>query len=480
MINLIFLTFLIICTSVNGQVISLNSMNFQETMENSEYLLVKFYAPWCGHCRAMAEDYKRLASDHLDSAIKIAEVDATVETSLASEYKITGYPVLKWFINGTEYEYRGGRKYEDMASWVKRAAMQWYTPLYTKSDVDIFIGKIPPGGARVIANDLEGDLRPLTVIIPVLEYGLVKPSEIMLRWPSKTIRVYYRGRETDLVNGEHYCWPDICEWEWENDEKDGKVSDFIKIKSIPPIVSLNNGLAMKRAFYYSKKHVLSFASNETREAVLNQLYPVAEAFSPEYIFVDVPDNYTDIYLMFGVEKEEVPTIKFVEVGKEVFKYNLKTAGVTSKNVRETLDSIKSGKHEPHWKSEDIPENNTGKVKKIVGKTYKNFTEPRQNDTFVMFYAPWCQHCKTFKPVWNQLADLLTPEGIVLADMDATANEAPGLRIKSFPTLLWYGTNGNQPVLFEGERDLEHLVEFVHNLHPVVDKPETPVSEKSEL
>ena len=105
--NLIFLTFLIICTSVNGQVISLNSMNFQETMENSEYLLVKFYAPWCGHCRAMAEDYKRLASDHLDSAIKIAEVDATVETSLASEYKITGYPVLKWFINGTEYEYRG-------------------------------------------------------------------------------------------------------------------------------------------------------------------------------------------------------------------------------------------------------------------------------------------------------------------------------------------------------------------------------------
>ena len=98
----------------------------------------------------------------------------------------------------------------------------------------------------------------------------------------------------------------------------------------------------------------------------------------------------------------------------------------------------------------------------------------------MFYAPWCQHCKNFKPVWNQLAELLTPEGIIMADMDATANEAPGLRIKSFPTLLWYGTNGNEPVLFEGERDLEHLVEFVHNLHPVVDKPETPVSEKSEL
>jgi len=68
-------------------------------MGSKDSWFVEFYAPWCGHCKKLEPEWNKLASD-LNGYVKVAKVDATVNTNLAQRFGVTGYPSIKFFPAG--------------------------------------------------------------------------------------------------------------------------------------------------------------------------------------------------------------------------------------------------------------------------------------------------------------------------------------------------------------------------------------------
>ena len=73
----IFSTIFLIATLRSASAVTLTVDNF-EALTKGKAVFIKFFAPWCGHCRAMADDWAKLEEDWKDHDVAfIGEVDCT-------------------------------------------------------------------------------------------------------------------------------------------------------------------------------------------------------------------------------------------------------------------------------------------------------------------------------------------------------------------------------------------------------------------
>jgi protein disulfide-isomerase A6 len=83
---------------------------------------------------------------------------------------------------------------------------------------------------------------------------------------------------------------------------------------------------------------------------------------------------------------------------------------------------------------------------------------------VEFFAPWCGHCKTLAPVYEELATNFefAANKVTIAKVDADSEKSLGKRfgIQGFPTLKWFDGTSDQPEDYKGGRDLESLTKFI--------------------
>ncbi|KAK3018802.1 hypothetical protein RJ639_005040 [Escallonia herrerae] len=91
-------------------VVVLKEGNFSEFIEGKKYVMVEFYAPWCGHCKAMAPEYAAAATElRGNKDVALAKVDATEEGELAENYEVQGFPTVYFFVDGVHKPYPGQR-----------------------------------------------------------------------------------------------------------------------------------------------------------------------------------------------------------------------------------------------------------------------------------------------------------------------------------------------------------------------------------
>ncbi|CAM9204325.1 unnamed protein product, partial [Chrysoparadoxa australica] len=77
---------------------------------------VKFYAPWCGHCKKLAPTWHTLAAE-LTGVTNVATVDCTQANNICRRFDVRGYPTLLLFSHGTLYTYNQRRDLESLKAF---------------------------------------------------------------------------------------------------------------------------------------------------------------------------------------------------------------------------------------------------------------------------------------------------------------------------------------------------------------------------
>jgi protein disulfide-isomerase A6 len=104
-----------------GAVVELDTNNWNTIVTtSSKNAFVKFYAPWCGHCKKMKPEWDRLGEAFDESSDKIiGDVDCTSETGkpLCERYDVSGFPTLKHIFGTMAEDYKGGRDYDSIKTF---------------------------------------------------------------------------------------------------------------------------------------------------------------------------------------------------------------------------------------------------------------------------------------------------------------------------------------------------------------------------
>jgi protein disulfide-isomerase A1 len=441
----------------DATVIKLTKDTFNDAIDKNPYVLVEFYAPWCGHCKALAPEYEKAAQvlqDHTP-AVTFAKVDATAEEELGTRFRVRGFPTLKFFKHGREYDYAGGRTEGTIVEWVKKRIGPPSKSLNTVVDIDAFkttndvvvVGFFDKGDAGYDEfqeaaesnEEIPFGIAPKNLATPY-EMPTYKPGIILFRSFDNGDVIYDKSDFT-------------------------KISEWVESKSMSLIVEFNQETATKIFGGKIKTHILVFMKNEDEsETVKMAMRSSASRLEGKMLFVSVYPDQERIMEFFGIGPSDLPTARLINMGdgstamrKYVILGDIESPGTFDM----AYTDYTNGKLKADLKSQEIPHDNNGPVTIVVGKNFDDVVLNSGKDVFIEFYAPWCGHCKRLTPVWEELGETLSDvESITIAKMDATANEHEKLDVSGFPTIKLYKSAGGDPLTYEGSRTLDGFLSYL--------------------
>lgn len=120
-----------------------------------------------------------------------------------------------------------------------------------------------------------------------------------------------------------------------------------------------------------------------------------------------------------------------------------------------------------YKSEAIPsEPYEGNVKKVVSDNFQKEIIDYEHDVMVLFYLPWCDHCKELEPIYSEIAnEYAVNKGLVVSKIDSSLNDINGVTITAFPTILYYKAGKKEiPIQFDQEdKSKDNLISFIKGI-----------------
>lgn len=462
-------------------VLTLDHSNFTDTVSKHSFIVVEFYAPWCGHCKSLAPEYEKAASvlSSLDPPVVLAKVDANEEANkdLATQYGVQGFPTIKILRNGGKdpQDYKGPRVADGIVDYLKKQVGPASVEIKSVEDASklidekkiTLIGLFPvlsgeefdnfTALAEKLRSDYDFGHTLDAKLIPKGDSSITKPTLRLLK-PFDELFVDFQNFEVDAL------------------EK------FIEGASVPTVTLFNkdpdNHPFLVKFFDSSNAKAMLFVNFSTEKIdEFKSKYNDAAVFYKGkglgFLLGDLEASQ-GAFQYFGLNEDQVPVILIQTPDSQKF---LK-ANLEADQIAPWLKEYMDGKLEPYVKSEPIPEVNNEPVKVIVRNSIEDMVLKSGKNVFLEFYAPWCGHCKKLAPILDEVAISFENDAdVMIAKFDATTNDVPGevFDVQGFPTIYFRSASGSV-VPYNGDRTKDDIIEFIQNNRDTTAKP---VSIKSE-
>ncbi|KAG4968467.1 hypothetical protein JHK87_034118 [Glycine soja] len=421
-------------------VVILKEKNFTDTVKSNRFVMVEFYAPWCGHCQALAPEYAAAATELKGEDVILAKVDATEENELAQQ--------------------------DAIMTWIKKKIGPGIYNLTTVEDAQ-----------RILTNETK-------VVLGFLN-SLVGPESEELAAASRLEDDvnFYQTVDPDVAKLFHID-PDVKrpalilvkKEEEKLNHFDGKfekseIADFVFSNKLPLVTIFTRESAPSVFENPIKKQV---------EKLIPAFKEAAKSFKGKLIFVYVEMDNEDVGKpvseYFGISGNAPKVLGYT--GNDDGKKFVLDGEVTADKIKAFGDDFLEDKLKPFYKSDPVPESNDGDVKIVVGNNFDEIVLDESKDVLLEIYAPWCGHCQALEPIYDKLAKhLRNIESLVIAKMDGTTNEHPRAKPDGFPTLLFFpaGNKSFDPITVDTDRTVVAFYKFLKKHASIPFKLQKPTS-----
>ncbi|CAF2527917.1 unnamed protein product [Rotaria sp. Silwood2] len=448
-----------------SDVLVFTDSDFETKIQQHDMMLVEFYAPWCGHCKRLAPEYEKAATLLLknDPPVSLAKVDCTVETKVCSKYGVSGYPTLKIFKNGEFSEdYNGPREADGIVSTMRSKAGPSFRVLETLADYEKFLDHFD----HSIIGYFESDTHSL-------KSDLVKAADQL----SEKFRFAYTTSKEILDQVDHLNkivihQPKRLQSKFEDTFSavqgvGNKIKTYIQEK----IHGLVGHRTPSNAADFSKPTVVVYYNvdyvRDTKGTnyVRNRILKIAKKLADENVNVGFAISNAEEFRHelneYGIDdiKKDVKYVLGRGAADEKYKMS---EDFTFELLEDFARKVANNDLEPYVKSQPIPEQ-TDDVKVVVGKNFNEIVNDKSKDVLIEFYAPWCGHCKSLAPKYDELAKKLRKESnLVIAKMDATENDVPSpYDVQGFPTIYFAPKNSkDNPRRYDGGREVDDFIKYL--------------------
>lgn len=464
--------------SADDDVITGTKENFESLIAKDELTLVKFFAPWCGHCKKMAVDFKEAATELKGKAV-LVDLDATVEKEIAEKYAIRGFPTLKLFSKGEVLsDYKGGRTKDALVKYIERALLP---SVEECADADAVAEFVKKSEGKSIAfsvkagDSLEKEFKKASMSLrdampDTLVFGSVGDAAHIKEAAGQDVKedsvILFRDDGTKAVF----------------DGKPEELEEWIKLGSLPAFAELSR----ENASVYTEldKPIFMLFQDPAKkdESVNSAVEAVAKENrgSGSMVFTWINNVELGSFAEHVGVADKTPAIAVYEFKSDT-KYVFEDE-FSKETLSAWVERVISGEVGATTKSEKVPEKNDEPVKVVVGDSWEDIVMDTKKDVLIEQYAPWCGHCKKLAPILDSLAEKLQGvETLTIAKMDATKNDAPkDYKAQGYPTLHFFPAGDvKKGVSYDGGRTLPDFVKYLKENATHKDGLDVDVSEEKE-